>query len=139
MSNIILTPAGDKKPEANGDVEAQRSSLLNFTLIQSWLLSDRLQALERQRPVSPPMNAKCSGYFVEQMDWMELFLGAGEVAGKILCPNKKCGAKLGNYDWAGGSSETICSYCDQGFCINRSKVDQIALSCGSPWGQLLEL
>lgn len=23
------------------------------------------------------------------------------MAGKILCPNKKCGAKLGNYDWAG--------------------------------------
>lgn len=25
----------------------------------------------------------------------------GEMAGKIVCPNKKCGVKLGNYDWAG--------------------------------------
>ena len=32
---------------------------------------------------------------------MEPFLGDGELAGKIVCPNKKCGAKLGNYDWAG--------------------------------------
>ena len=32
---------------------------------------------------------------------MEPFLMDGEMAGKIVCPNKKCGAKLGNYDWAG--------------------------------------
>ena len=32
---------------------------------------------------------------------MEPFLGDGEMAGRIICPNKKCGAKLGNYDWAG--------------------------------------
>ena len=36
-----------------------------------------------------------------QMKWMEPFLGDGEMAGRIICPNKKCGAKLGNYDWAG--------------------------------------
>jgi hypothetical protein len=35
------------------------------------------------------------------MKWMEPFLRDGEMAGKIVCPNKKCGAKLGNYDWAG--------------------------------------
>jgi dual specificity phosphatase 12 len=35
------------------------------------------------------------------MKWMEPFLESGELAGKIICPNKKCNAKLGNYDWAG--------------------------------------
>ena len=35
------------------------------------------------------------------MKWMEPFLESGNMAGKIICPNKKCGAKLGNYDWAG--------------------------------------
>ena len=35
------------------------------------------------------------------MKWMEPFLENGEMAGRIVCPNKKCGAKLGNYDWAG--------------------------------------
>jgi hypothetical protein len=35
------------------------------------------------------------------MKWMEFFLEDGQLAGKIICPNKKCGAKLGNYDWAG--------------------------------------
>ncbi|KAJ4490110.1 hypothetical protein J3R30DRAFT_3653549 [Lentinula aciculospora] len=77
-------------------------------------------------PVSPPilMNPKCSGYFVEPMKWMEPFLEAGEIAGKIVCPNQRCGAKLGNYDWAGvrcGCKEWVVP----GFCISRSKVDEI--------------
>jgi hypothetical protein len=32
---------------------------------------------------------------------MEPFLENGSMAGKILCPNEKCKAKIGNYDWAG--------------------------------------
>ncbi|KAI0254635.1 hypothetical protein BJV78DRAFT_1274060 [Lactifluus subvellereus] len=76
--------------------------------------------------ISPPilMNPKCSGYFVEPMKWMDFFLQDGQLAGKIMCPNKKCGAKLGNYDWAG-----VCCNCKEwvvpGFCIHRSKVDEI--------------
>ncbi|KAI0281804.1 hypothetical protein BGY98DRAFT_1124374 [Russula aff. rugulosa BPL654] len=76
--------------------------------------------------ISPPilMNPKCSGYFVEPMKWMEFFLQDGQLAGKIICPNKKCSAKLGNYDWAG-----VCCNCKEwvvpGFCIHRSKVDEI--------------
>ncbi|KAK7441037.1 tyrosine protein phosphatase yvh1 [Stygiomarasmius scandens] len=75
---------------------------------------------------SPPIliNPKCSGYFVEPMKWMEPFLSSGALAGKIICPNKKCGTKLGNYDWAG-----VCCGCKDwvvpGFCISRSKVDEV--------------
>uniref|UniRef100_D8QE41 protein-tyrosine-phosphatase n=1 Tax=Schizophyllum commune (strain H4-8 / FGSC 9210) TaxID=578458 RepID=D8QE41_SCHCM len=77
---------------------------------------------------SPPilMNPKCSGYFVEPMKWMDHFLENGEIAGKITCPNPKCRAKLGNYDWAGvqcGCKEWVTP----GFCINRSKVDEIVI------------
>lgn len=32
---------------------------------------------------------------------MEPFLKKGDVSGKIVCPNEKCRAKIGNYDWAG--------------------------------------
>ena len=42
------------------------------------------------------------------MKWMEPFLEQGHMAGKITCPNKKCGAKLGNYDWAG-----VCCSCKE--------------------------
>jgi len=69
------------------------------------------------------INPKCSGYFVEPMKWMDHFLSTGSQTGKIICPNKKCHAKLGNYDWAG-----VCCGCKiwvtPGFCINRSKVDE---------------
>jgi hypothetical protein len=36
-----------------------------------------------------------------QLTWMEPMLAAGELQGKIVCPNQKCGAKIGSYDWAG--------------------------------------
>ena len=39
---------------------------------------------------------------------MDFFLEDGQLAGKIICPNKKCGAKLGNYDWAG-----VCCSCKE--------------------------
>lgn len=42
------------------------------------------------------------------MKWMEPFLEQGNMAGKIVCPNKKCGVKLGNYDWAG-----VCCSCKE--------------------------
>jgi len=74
----------------------------------------------------PPLlpNLTCSGYFLEPMKWMEPFLSSGVVAGKITCPNEKCGAKLGNFDWAG----VMCSckeWVTPGFCIARSKVDEV--------------
>ncbi|EJU02279.1 hypothetical protein DACRYDRAFT_15605 [Dacryopinax primogenitus] len=73
---------------------------------------------------SPPIlaNSNCSGYFLEPMKWMD-FLEEGEMGGAIYCPNKKCNAKLGNYDWAGvkcGCKEWIVP----GFCIHKSKVDE---------------
>lgn len=36
-----------------------------------------------------------------QLTWMEGQLKSGDISGKIVCPNEKCGAKIGNFDWAG--------------------------------------
>jgi hypothetical protein len=77
-------------------------------------------------PLGIISNSKCSGYFVEpvrisfsfepivfnqplrQLPWMQAFLEAGEISGKLICPKvtnvksrAKCGAKLGSYDWKG--------------------------------------
>ncbi|EUC65419.1 tyrosine-phosphatase [Rhizoctonia solani AG-3 Rhs1AP] len=75
---------------------------------------------------SPPIlyNPKCSGYFVEPLKWMQPFLEKGQLAGKIICPNPKCGTKLGNYDWAGVSC-SCKEWVTPGFCIHRSKVDEV--------------
>ena len=39
---------------------------------------------------------------------MEHFLSGGQLAGKMVCPNREYVAKLGNYDWAG-----VCCGCKQ--------------------------
>ncbi|EJD49938.1 phosphatases II, partial [Auricularia subglabra TFB-10046 SS5] len=49
----------------------------------------------------PLLKPTCSGYFLEPMEWMQKTLDEGNVEGKITCPNVKCGAKLGNFAWAG--------------------------------------
>lgn len=96
-SNLMMTPIKPKDPGAD---------------------QNRLQ--------SPPImaNVTCSGYFLEPMKWMESSLATGTVSGKIVCPNEKCGVKLGNFDWAG----MMCScreWVTPGFCIARSKVDEV--------------
>lgn len=45
-------------------------------------------------------SAKCTSYFVEPLAWMSA-LQLGEVAGRLDCPNTRCAAKLGSWDWAG--------------------------------------
>ncbi|KAF6745438.1 dual specificity protein phosphatase 12 [Ephemerocybe angulata] len=72
----------------------------------------------------PPIltDPRCSG-----LKWMDPFLSLGGLSGKIVCPNQRCKAKLGNYDWAGvgcGCGQWVTP----GFCINRSKVDEVTVS-----------
>jgi len=57
------------------------------------------------------------------MKWMDPLLGEGQMAGRIICPNEKCNAKLGSYDWAG--VQCGCGHwVTPGFVIARAKVDE---------------
>lgn len=72
----------------------------------------------------PLLKPTCSGYFLEPMDWMQKTLDEGNVEGKITCPNAKCGAKLGNFAWAG--VRCACGeWVTPGFCVHRSRVDEM--------------
>ena len=57
-------------------------------------------------PASPPLlpSSVCTSYFTEPLSWMQNQLENGELSGRILCPNTKCGAKLGTFDWSGCES-----------------------------------
>ncbi|EPQ52031.1 hypothetical protein GLOTRDRAFT_80177 [Gloeophyllum trabeum ATCC 11539] len=143
--NKPLPPASTdaKEPAASGEGTGQRPPPLSHgsDLAAQLFANPKLAALRSgmgmtpvsgqgsSKPAAPVpapilINPKCSGYFLEPMKWMEPFLEQGQLAGKIVCPNKKCGAKLGNYDWAG-----VCCSCKEwvtpGFCIHRSKVDEV--------------
>jgi dual specificity phosphatase 12 len=60
-------------------------------------------ALTLPLPVEAPLlpSHLCSSYYVEPLGWMNDILETGILAGKIVCPNSKCSAKLGSFDWAG--------------------------------------
>lgn len=66
--------------------------------------------------LSSAVNAKaCTSYFLneaalESLDWVRSALkahddaaeaGAEGIEGKLICPNAKCGARLGNFNWSG--------------------------------------
>ncbi|KIY66872.1 phosphatases II [Cylindrobasidium torrendii FP15055 ss-10] len=138
LSNALDEPAkdtaGPKHFTSPQELAAQLSANPKLAALRNGISmtpahSSNATSVKLESIVSPPIiaNPKCSGYFVEAMKWMEPFLHNGEMAGKILCPNKKCNAKLGNFDWAG-----VCCGCKTwvtpGFCINRSKVDEVVVA-----------
>ncbi|TYJ58864.1 hypothetical protein B9479_000296 [Cryptococcus floricola] len=113
-SLLSMTPAGafadEASPEKAGAKERRGSN--------------DIHGLMGYTPPPILVNPKCSGYFVEPLTWMEPTLASSAVAGKLVCPNEKCGVKIGNYDWAGvqcGCKEWVTP----GFCISRSKVDEV--------------
>lgn len=88
-------------------------------------------AIEDDSPVvpdlpSPPLlnSSTCSSYFTEPLSWMSDQLSDGQIGGKILCPNKRCGAKLGTFDWAG--LQCSCgAWIVPAFQLSASKVDEV--------------
>ncbi|EJD00661.1 uncharacterized protein FOMMEDRAFT_22408 [Fomitiporia mediterranea MF3/22] len=126
-SGLSMTPLTPLTPSSTTTTSnTSNSNPNNLTL--GGLPPPKSPSIQQLSSIAPPLliNPNCSGYFVEPMKWMEPFLENGELGGKIVCPNKKCGAKLGNYDWAG-----VCCSCKEwvtpGFCIHKSKVDEIVV------------
>ncbi|KAG9313375.1 hypothetical protein JVU11DRAFT_5692 [Chiua virens] len=92
------------------DLAAQLSANPKFAALRAAASMHLSMTGLNGKALSPPilMNPRCSGYFVEPMKWMDPMLASGALSGKIVCPNKKCGAKIGNYDWAG-----VCCGCKE--------------------------
>ncbi|WFC97488.1 hypothetical protein MYAM1_000202 [Malassezia yamatoensis] len=65
----------------------------------------RIQAGISARIKQPSLlhSPQCSAYFVEPLKWMSESsnLVEGELSDRIMCPNTRCNAKLGNWTWAG--------------------------------------
>ncbi|KAF7457873.1 dual-specificity protein phosphatase [Cryptosporidium felis] len=63
----------------------------------------------------------CTSFFISQTSWMENYF---EQKGKIVCPNKACGSKLGYFCWFGGKCS--CGHWQvPSFQIHMSKVDHL--------------
>ncbi|SCV71802.1 BQ2448_4496 [Microbotryum intermedium] len=83
--------------------------------------------IKAREAIDPPLSPShlCSSYFTEPLSWMSSTLESGALGGKIVCPNAKCGAKLGSFDWAGAQCSCGAWICP-GFALNVSRVDEIA-------------
>jgi dual specificity phosphatase 12 len=70
--------------------------------------------------------SKCQHFFIEPLSWMRNELENGALSGRLLCPNERCGAGVGRYDWKGFK----CS-CDgwvtPAFSLQKARVDDVAV------------
>lgn len=106
---------------------------------------------DESTPVSeePPLlpSSACTSYFTEPLSWMRPQLESGDLSGKLVCPNTRCNAKLGTFDWSGckypGLPPAVCrsaylsviaavrcscaAWISPGFALNASKVDEVRL------------
>ncbi|GAA93381.1 uncharacterized protein L969DRAFT_89515 [Mixia osmundae IAM 14324] len=79
-----------------------------------------------ETPSSPPLlqSSSCSAYFVEPLSWMSSTLEGGSLGGKLACPNARCNAKLGSFDWSG--AQCGCgAWVVPGFALQKAKVDEV--------------
>lgn len=86
--------------------------------------------LANQRFIIPhqkaaPGKQPCPHHFIEALSWMRPLLEGGELDGRLVCPNAKCGSSIGRYSWQGfkcSCGEWVCP----AFSLGASKVDEVA-------------
>ncbi|KAM0553966.1 hypothetical protein ACHAPJ_007038 [Fusarium lateritium] len=66
----------------------------------------------------------CQHYFVEPLSWMRGVLEQGELNGRLLCPNAKCGAGVGRYDWKGFRC-SCGGWVTPAFSLQKARVDDV--------------
>ncbi|KAL5606902.1 hypothetical protein BROUX41_003279 [Berkeleyomyces rouxiae] len=82
---------------------------------------------DHQNPFAPDganPDAPCQHYFIEPLSWMRETLQAGELEGRLLCPNKRCTSAVGRYSWKG--FRCSCSeWVTPAFSLQKSRVDEV--------------
>lgn len=71
--------------------------------------------------------ATCPHHFVEPLSWMRPTLEAGELDGRLTCPNAKCGSNIGRYAWQGfkcSCGEWVCP----AISLSASRVDEAVVA-----------
>lgn len=98
-SDTATTEGASSTAGAERSVESPQLESESTAPAERQTMSVRQPVPQSEPPLLP--SPACSSYFVEPLSWMGPTLETGVLAGKIVCPNKRCGAKLGAFDWAG--------------------------------------
>ncbi|KOS20253.1 Tyrosine-protein phosphatase YVH1 [Escovopsis weberi] len=72
-----------------------------------------------------PTAAACQHVFIEPLSWMRPELEKGEMSGRLSCPNARCGAGVGRYDWKGFRC-SCGAWLTPAFSLQRAKIDEEA-------------
>ncbi|KAH6884825.1 protein-tyrosine phosphatase-like protein [Thelonectria olida] len=75
--------------------------------------------------------AACQHFFLEPLSWMRSVLEQGELNGRLLCPNAKCGAGVGRYDWKGFKC-SCGGWVTPAFSLQRARVDDVVKRAVGP-------
>lgn len=66
----------------------------------------------------------CAHLFVHPLSWMRDTLREGQLDGRLVCPNPKCGANVGKFAWQG--MKCSCGgWVTPGFGLARGRVDEV--------------
>ncbi|KAH7148294.1 protein-tyrosine phosphatase-like protein [Dactylonectria macrodidyma] len=76
------------------------------------------------KPADPHSTTQCQHFFIEPLSWMRGILEQGELNGRLLCPNAKCGAGVGRYDWKGFRC-SCGGWVIPAFSLQRGRVDDV--------------
>lgn len=68
--------------------------------------------------------SKCQHFFVEPLSWMRGELENGTLSGRLSCPNERCGAGVGRYDWKGFKC-SCDSWVTPAFSLQKARVDDV--------------
>lgn len=126
-----ITPAGDT--ELTLRCKKCRKTLVTAPFInehkpESPVSSTRLSS-SSNKPDTP-----CPHYFVEPLSWMRGELEKGAISGRLSCPNERCGAGVGRYDWKG--IRCACGgWVTPGLSLQRARVDEELRRTGRGAGQ----
>jgi len=84
-----------------------RRNLVRISSILSHLEDTKVKKfVKKNRDQRKPVLQTCSSIFVEPLAWMNEVV-QGRNNGCLYCPNPKCGAKVGHFDWSGIQNELV--------------------------------
>lgn len=121
-STPTSAPAGDRKLRCK---KCRRILATGPFIVphQPRAFSDEELDAAKARGLPPPTRPPCQHFFIEPLSWMRGELEKGELGGRLACPNPRCGAGVGRYDWKGfpcscGGRE------DPAFSLQKARVDE---------------
>ncbi len=114
------TPAGDAKSgsTSNGAFDTD----LRCKKCRRVLATGAFVVPHRGRGNADPLD--CPHFFIEALSWMRSILEEGELDGRLICPNTKCGASIGRYAWQGFKC-SCGEWVAPAFSLQNSKVDKV--------------